>query len=76
MHIEDQVSPKKCGHLDNKEIIPREEWLAKIRAAVATRRDPDFLVIARTDSRAIAGFDEAAARCNQALAAGADMAFL
>ena len=76
VHIEDQVSPKKCGHLDDKEIIPREEWLAKIRAAVATRRNPDFLVIARTDSRAIAGFDEAAARCNQALAAGADMAFL
>ena len=76
VHIEDQVSPKKCGHLDVKEIIPREEWLAKIRAAVATRRNPDFLVIARTDSRAIAGFDEAAARCNQALAAGADMAFL
>ena len=76
IHIEDQVSPKKCGHLDDKQIVPREDWLAKIRAAVAARTDPDFLVIARTDSRAVAGFDEAVARCNAALEAGADMAFL
>jgi 2-methylisocitrate lyase-like PEP mutase family enzyme len=76
IHIEDQVSPKKCGHLDDKQIVPREDWIAKIRAAVAARTDPDFLVIARTDSRAVAGFDEAVARCNDALAAGADMAFL
>ena len=76
IHIEDQVSPKKCGHLEDKQIVPREDWLAKIRAAVATRPDPDFLVIARTDSRAVAGFEEAVARCNAALAAGADMAFL
>jgi 2-methylisocitrate lyase-like PEP mutase family enzyme len=76
IHIEDQVSPKKCGHLDDKQIVPREDWIAKIRAAVAARTDPDFLVIARTDSRAVAGFDEAVARCNEALAAGADMAFL
>src|SRR5712672_970693 len=46
IHIEDQGFPKKCGHLDNKVIIPREDWLAKIRAAVAARRDPDFLLIA------------------------------
>ncbi len=76
IHIEDQATPKKCGHLEDKQIVPREEWLAKIRAAVAARPDPDFLVIARTDSRAGAGFDEAVARCNAALAAGADMAFL
>ncbi len=76
IHIEDQVSPKKCGHLEDKQIVPREDWLAKIRAAVACRPDPDFLVIARTDSRAVAGFEEAVARCNAALAAGADMAFL
>ena len=76
IHIEDQVSPKKCGHLDDKQIVPREDWLAKIRAAAAARTDPDFLVIARTDSRAVAGFDEAVARCNAALAAGADIAFL
>ena len=49
IHIEDQVSPKRCGHLDDKEIVPREDWLAKIRAAAFARRDPDFLVIARTD---------------------------
>ncbi|HJS86070.1 MAG TPA: isocitrate lyase/PEP mutase family protein [Acetobacteraceae bacterium] len=76
IHIEDQVSPKKCGHLDDKQIVACEEWTAKIRAAVAARPDPDFLVIARTDSRAVAGFEEAVARCNAALAAGADMAFL
>ena len=76
IHIEDQGFPKKCGHLDDKEIVPREDWLAKIRAAAEARRDPDFLVIARTDSRAIAGFDEAIARANAALAAGADMAFV
>lgn len=76
IHIEDQVSPKKCGHLDDKELIGRDEFAAKIRAAAAARRDPDFLVIARTDSRAVAGFDEAVARGNLALAAGADMVFL
>jgi 2-methylisocitrate lyase-like PEP mutase family enzyme len=75
IHIEDQVSPKKCGHLDDKEIIPRDEFVAKIRAAVAARRDPNFVIIARTDSRAVAGFDEAAARANLALQAGADIAF-
>jgi len=76
IHIEDQVSPKRCGHLDDKEIVPREDWLAKIRAAAASRRDPDFLIIARTDSRAVVNFEEAVARCNAALDAGADMAFL
>ena len=76
IHIEDQGFPKKCGHLDDKEIVPREDWLAKIRAAAAARRDPDFLVIARTDARAVAGFDEAVGRANAAFAAGADMAFV
>jgi 2-methylisocitrate lyase-like PEP mutase family enzyme len=76
IHIEDQVSPKRCGHLDDKEIVPREDFVAKIRAAVAARRDADFLVIARTDSRAGAGLDEAVARGNLALEAGADMVFL
>src|SRR5438067_6185000 len=76
IHIEDQGFPKKCGHLDDKEIVPREDWLAKIRAAAQTRRSPDFLVVARTDSRAVAGFDEAVARANAAIAAGADMAFV
>src|SRR2546422_7737996 len=76
LHIEDQGFPKKCGHLDDKEIVPREDWLAKIRAAVAARHSPDFLVIARTDSRAVAGFDEAILRANAAISAGADMAFV
>ena len=76
LHIEDQGFPKKCGHLDDKEIVPRQEWLAKIRAADAARRDPDIVIIARTDARAVAGLDEAVARANAAFAAGADMAFV
>lgn len=76
LHIEDQGFPKKCGHLDNKVIVPLEEYLAKVRAAVAAKRDPDFLIIARTDSRAVLGFEEAVRRANAALAAGADMAFV
>jgi 2-methylisocitrate lyase-like PEP mutase family enzyme len=76
IHIEDQGFPKKCGHLDDKEIIPLEDYLAKIRAAVAARTDPDFVLIARTDSRAVSGFEEAVKRSNAALDAGADMAFL
>jgi len=76
LHIEDQGFPKKCGHLDNKTIISLDAYLAKIRATVAARRDPDFLVIARTDSRAVLGFEEAVRRANAALAAGADMAFV
>jgi 2-methylisocitrate lyase-like PEP mutase family enzyme len=76
IHIEDQVSPKRCGHLDDKEIVPREDYLAKVRAAVAAKRDRDFMIIARTDARAVAGLDEALARANAALQAGADMAFV
>jgi 2-methylisocitrate lyase-like PEP mutase family enzyme len=76
LHIEDQGFPKKCGHLDNKVIVPLDEYLAKIRAALAARRNIDFVVIARTDSRAVLGFDEAIRRANAALAAGADMAFV
>jgi 2-methylisocitrate lyase-like PEP mutase family enzyme len=76
IHIEDQVSPKRCGHLDGKELVSTEEFLAKIRAAVATRRDPDFVIIARTDARSVAGFDESIRRANAALKAGADVAFV
>src|SRR5438309_2549386 len=76
IHIEDQEFPKKCGHLDDKRIVPRADWLAKIRAAANARRNADFLVIARTDSRAVAGFDEAIARAKAAITAGADMAFV
>ena len=76
IHIEDQEFPKKCGHLEGKEIISREDYLAKIRAAIAARRDGNFVIIARTDARAVAGFEEAIARVNAALASGADMAFV
>jgi 2-methylisocitrate lyase-like PEP mutase family enzyme len=76
LHIEDQQFPKKCGHLDGKELAPLDDFLAKIRAAAAARRDPDFLIIARSDARAVTGMADAVARCNAALAAGADMAFL
>jgi 2-methylisocitrate lyase-like PEP mutase family enzyme len=76
IHIEDQSFPKKCGHLDNKVIIPQEEFIAKIRAAVTARSDPDFKIIARTDSRAPIGFEEAIARANAAMEAGADIAFV
>jgi len=75
IHIEDQGFPKRCGHLDGKELISHEDYAAKIRAAAAARRTADFLIIARTDARGVAGFDEAIARCNLALEAGADMAF-
>src|SRR3954465_6001333 len=76
LHIEDQGFPKKCGHLDNKVIVPLDEYLAKLRAAVAARTNPDFLIIARTDSRAVLGLEEAIRRANAALEAGADMAFV
>jgi 2-methylisocitrate lyase-like PEP mutase family enzyme len=76
MHIEDQVFPKKCGHLDNKEVISIEQFTRKIRAVVEQRLDPDFVIIARTDARTVLGFDEAVKRCNAALEAGADIAFL
>jgi 2-methylisocitrate lyase-like PEP mutase family enzyme len=76
LHIEDQGFPKKCGHLDNKVIVPLEDYLAKLRAAVAARQNPDFVIIARTDARAVLGFEAAIARANAALEAGADVAFL
>ena len=76
IHIEDQVFPKKCGHLDNKELVSREDYIAKIRAAAAAKRTPDFTIIARTDSRAVVGFDEAITRANLALANGADAVFV
>lgn len=76
IHLEDQQFPKKCGHLDDKKVVPAEEYIAKIRAAADARTDPDFLIIARTDARAVIGFDEAIARANAALEAGADIAFV
>ncbi len=76
VHIEDQVFPKRCGHLDDKELVSLDDYLAKIRAAVDARRSPYFQIIARTDSRAKLGVAEAVRRCNAALQAGADVAFL
>jgi len=76
LHIEDQDFPKKCGHLENKSVIALDAYLQKIRAAVAARRSNDFAVIARTDSRATLGFEEAVRRANAALEAGADVAFV
>ena len=76
IHIEDQVMPKRCGHLEGKEIVPLAEYVAKIRAAAAARMDPDFVIIARTDANAVTGFEDAIARANAALANGADVAFV
>ncbi len=76
IHIEDQVFPKKCGHLAGKEVIALDDYIVKIRAAVEAKDDPDFLIIARTDCRSVLGFEEAVRRANAALDAGADMAFL
>ncbi|MBN9091023.1 MAG: isocitrate lyase/PEP mutase family protein [Reyranella sp.] len=76
IHIEDQDFPKKCGHLENKVIIPLDDYVAKIRAAVSAKVDPNFLIIARTDSRAVLGYEEAIRRANAAIDAGADMAFV
>jgi 2-methylisocitrate lyase-like PEP mutase family enzyme len=73
--IEDQVSPKKCGHTKGKDVIGREEARMKIRAAVETARAADILVMARTDARAVAGFDEALARCAVFVEEGADIVF-
>ena len=76
IHIEDQVSPKRCGHLEGKVLVGRDEFTAKIRAAVAARRDPTFTIIARSDARGVNGLDDAIERVNAALAAGADVAFV
>ena len=74
-HLEDQEFPKRCGHLAGKRLVETEEMSAKIRAAVAAKRDRDFLVIARTDSRALENFDGAVARAQAYVAAGADAIF-
>jgi len=76
IHIEDQVSPKRCGHLEGKELIGLDEYIAKIRAAVGARTNPAFAIIARSDARAVTSLDDAIERVNAALAAGADVAFV
>ncbi len=75
MHLEDQVNPKRCGHLEGKRLVPTGEMVRKVAAAVAARRDPDFLLIARTDARAVEGLEAAIARARAYVAAGADVVF-
>jgi len=76
LHIEDQVAPKRCGHLDRKDVIGAADFVSKVRAAAENRIDPGLVLIARTDAIAMLGFDEAIERANAALEAGADMAFV
>ena len=75
MHLEDQVFPKRCGHLAGKELIPVEEMTEKIAAAARSRRDQDFLIVARTDARSVDGFEAAVRRAQSYLKAGADAVF-
>jgi 2-methylisocitrate lyase-like PEP mutase family enzyme len=74
--LEDQVSPKRCGHFAGKQVVPAEEMVLKLRAALGARRDPNFTVVARTDVRAVEGIDAAIARANRFGAAGADVCFI
>jgi carboxyvinyl-carboxyphosphonate phosphorylmutase len=76
IHLEDQVNPKKCGHMSGKAVISRAEMAAKVRAAVAARRDPDFVIIARTDAAAVHGLDDAIGRAKAYAEAGADVLFV
>jgi 2-methylisocitrate lyase-like PEP mutase family enzyme len=76
IHIEDQVMPKKCGHMENKQVIPAAEMTEKIHAAAEARRSDDFLIIARTDARAVEGLDSALRRARAYREAGADILFI
>ena len=76
IHIEDQVSPKRCGHMEGKEVIPTDEMVIKVRAAVAARRSDETLIIARSDALQVTGLDDAIARCNAYAEAGADLVFV
>ena len=74
-HLEDQVNPKRCGHLEGKQVVETEEMIKKIRAALEARHDPDFLVMARTDARGVEGLDAAIQRARAYVDAGAEMIF-
>jgi methylisocitrate lyase len=74
--LEDQVWPKKCGHMRGKQVIPREDYIHKIRAADEARGNRDFFIVARTDALAVVGMDEAVARVEEARRAGADASFI
>jgi 2-methylisocitrate lyase-like PEP mutase family enzyme len=76
LHLEDQVAPKRCGHLAGKQVVSREEFVGRIRAAVEARSDPDLLIIARTDAIAVTGFEDAIERARAAAGAGADVLFV
>ena len=76
IHIEDQVAPKKCGHMEGKLVIPAQEMVQKVRAAVQARAQPDFVIIARTDARAVEGLDRALQRARMYREAGADALFI
>lgn len=76
IHIEDQLAPKKCGHMDGKLVIPAQEMAAKIRAAAEARSQPEFVIIARTDARAVEGLDRALERGRMYRDAGADVLFI
>jgi 2-methylisocitrate lyase-like PEP mutase family enzyme len=76
IHIEDQVFPKKCGHLQGKRLIPKEEMVQKVRAACEAREDPDFTIIARCDALAVVGMDETLDRARAYAEAGADVLFI
>lgn len=76
IHIEDQVAPKKCGHMEGKQVIGADEMAQKVRAAVDARTDPDFVIIARTDARAVEGLDSALDRARRYRDAGADVLFI
>jgi carboxyvinyl-carboxyphosphonate phosphorylmutase len=76
IHLEDQVAPKKCGHMEGKLVIPAQEMAAKVRAAVEARTQPEFLIIARTDARAVEGLERALERARMYRDAGADALFI
>jgi 2-methylisocitrate lyase-like PEP mutase family enzyme len=76
VQIEDQVFPKRCGHMEGKAVIPRDEMVLKVRAAREARRDPSTLIIARTDALQVNGLDDAIDRCNAYAEAGADVTFV
>ncbi len=74
-HLEDQINPKRCGHLDGKELVATEAMVKKVKAAASAKRDKNFLVMARTDARASEGLDKAIARAKSYVDAGAEMIF-
>jgi methylisocitrate lyase len=76
LQIEDQVSPKRCGHFAGKDVVPCEEMVLKLKAAVDARRDADLVLIARTDAIAVTGFEDAVERANAYVEAGADVIFV